>query len=243
MSMEYELMFSSRFNESYSRVKTHAFFFDIVIPLLLMFVPALIAFVLNLILWGWKIWKWYSQRLSSSASTTSSKASNNAINNTAVANHHHHNSISSNNHIRSATTSHMICSSQMTIGKFGSSDCISLKRCLLKKTTRRRRGSNSSFASMSRYQRKPGAARNSYHLIIILLNITDLPYYGFMMYNLYQNYYDKSNAQVETSEGITRILYLFGHSINIFIYVLFHQDFRVTVCKVIGIYLNIKYSN
>jgi len=108
----------------------------------------------------------------------------------------------------------------------GLSSNSSIRRCLTIE-------SNSSLSSVTLSQSKQTRTKNSYHFIMIMLNIIDLPYYGFMMFNLYQNYYGLCNSYTQYTEAITRIFYILGHSINIFIYLLFHKNFRYATREVI----------
>lgn len=171
--------------------RSYAIFFDMIIPLVLMFVPALFSFVLNLILWGWKLWRWYSTPNCQSSNRNSIDLSR-ALNSTA-----------------------------------------SMRRCYTL-------DSSASLSSLTLIQLRQPRTKNSYHFIIIVLNIIDLPYYGFMMYNLYQNHTRASNyGQIDSRaeffskiERVARIFYIMGHSINIFIYMLFYKNFRQAAYQV-----------
>lgn len=163
-----------------------------IIPLVLMFVPALFSLVLNLILWGWKLWRWYSTPNCQPANRNSIYLSR-ALNSTA-----------------------------------------SMRRCYTL-------DSSASLSSLTLTQLRQPRTKNSYHFIIIVLNIIDLPYYGFMMYNLYQNHANRPDhsGQVDLRaeffskiERVARVFYIMGHSINIFIYMLFYKNFRQAAYQV-----------
>lgn len=165
------------------------------IPTILVIIPALSSFVLNLILWFFMCH--YVRKTSKSIhkSTSSARAQNNSR---------------SNQQLSSAD-----CQFKSTDHHVHSSACRSSNCELVRSTTNK--------------------IKTSYYLTIIMLNIIDLPYYCFHMYFVFEAIFKWKNFKYETSNPVTKkisgiffVLFIVGHSINLLIYIMFHEEFRKT---------------
>lgn len=71
--------------------------------------------------------------------------------------------------------------------------------------------------------------KNSYHFTLIMLNIMDLPYDCYLLYDWLIYWNTKKHADVNSPiVYIMLVLFLVGHSTNIIIYLIFHKEFRIT---------------
>lgn len=78
----------------------------------------------------------------------------------------------------------------------------------------------------------------SYHLLLVLANVVDLPYYFYLCYHNYLTYlFWVEDRDLSTSNEldnlalqkfILQVIFVLGHVSNIFIYLLFHKEFRTT---------------
>lgn len=105
---------------------------------------------------------------------------------------------------------------------------------VLNQTGNNQGGKGDIMGSRSRETR----ARNSYHLTLIMLNITDLPYDCYLLYDILM-YWKTGKPTDDVREGkslivyIMLILFLIGHSSNFFIYTIFHKEFRSAGIKLL----------
>lgn len=88
----------------------------------------------------------------------------------------------------------------------------------------------------------------SYHLLLVLANVVDLPYYLYLSYQNYLTYmYWIDNGNLSTSSEldnlalqkfILQVIFVLGHVSNIFIYLLFHKEFRTTAFNLLCLVRN-----
>ena len=71
--------------------------------------------------------------------------------------------------------------------------------------------------------------RNSYHFVLIMTSLTDLPYYLYSIYELYLVNFNWTRFISETNWDFTyflQVLFLLGHSVNFIIFYFFHKEFH-----------------
>lgn len=84
--------------------------------------------------------------------------------------------------------------------------------------------------AISRAKSAAGAKQkppNPYHLVLIAVNIIDLPFYiSFLV-----DYFEPSLSNKHILIRIVSVSQILGHSINVMVYLLFHKRFRVMFSK------------
>lgn len=92
----------------------------------------------------------------------------------------------------------------------------------------------------------------SYHLLLVLANVVDLPYYFYLCYQNYLTYMLwVENRDLSTSNEldnlalqkfILQVIFVLGHVSNIFIYLLFHKEFRTTAFNLLCLVRNFLFA-
>lgn len=96
--------------------------------------------------------------------------------------------------------------------------------------------SSSSSSSCTRSRMKP---LDSYHFVLIANNLTDLPLYFLAIiqaFNWYMNNPDVMAAKKPITY-LALLIYMFGHSLDFFIYLKFHKQFNLTIKMFFQVYL------
>lgn len=79
---------------------------------------------------------------------------------------------------------------------------------------------------------RPIKPLDSYHIVLIANNLTDLPLYLLWLNHVYYWYSgDRSNALMlaKPTSNTAYFIYMLGHSFDFFIYIKFHKQFNSTV--------------
>lgn len=91
-----------------------------------------------------------------------------------------------------------------------------------------------SRANIAKRKRPP----NPYHLVLIAVNIADFPVFFLYLCDLISSLYMPINLDLDFGDNdkdithtITSVSLMFGHCINVIIYLLFHKQFRAMFFK------------
>ena len=110
--------------------------------------------------------------------------------------------------------------------------------------------SQSFLAIMPANRRSVSAqSQKSYRFVIIMISLMDVPIYCHYLYKIFAYYTSKSSSpdykKEKENEYLTHLittLYILGRVVNLFIYLIFHREFRAYVLRILRCKVDCFYS-